>query len=97
MSTSVASERPTISNRSRSRSASLDQKRARKLRQIERRKHDRDREGTRLGAEERLLKVRIERGDLLVGRLLRQFGVRPEPLLGTVFWLFRIHEPVVLA
>src|SRR5580765_7067908 len=43
-------------------------------------KHERDRERTCPGAEQGLVQVRIERGELLVGRLLRQIRVRPEAL-----------------
>ena len=43
-------------------------------------KHERDRERPRLRAEQRLVQIGIERRELLVGRLLRQLGVRPEAL-----------------
>ena len=42
-------------------------------------KDERDRERPRRGAEQRLVQIGIERRELLVGRLLRQLGVRPEP------------------
>ncbi len=121
MSTSVASERPTIWKRSRSRGASLDQKRARCRRggaaaglavfgrlpreverarevgRVERREHERDREGARLDAEQRLVQVGVERGELRVGRLLGQLRVRPETLEWSVLWRIRSHACVVLA
>src|SRR6185436_17862401 len=58
--------------------------RARELRDLEPGEHQRDRERPRLLAEERLAQVGIERGQLLVGRLLGQLGVRPEALERTV-------------
>ena len=51
-----------------------------KVRHVERRKHQRDRERMRRRPEQRLVQIGIERRELLVGRLLRQIGVRPEPL-----------------
>ena len=54
------------------------------------RKHQRDRERPRPRAEQRLVQIGIERRELLVGRLLRQLGVRPEPLERTVFRRIRV-------
>src|SRR4029078_8630733 len=47
---------------------------------VERRKLQRDRKRTRRRAEERGVQVRIERRELLGGRLLGELGVRPEAL-----------------
>jgi L-seryl-tRNA(Ser) seleniumtransferase len=69
-----------------------DLERARELRIIERWKHDRERERPRPGAEERLVQIGIERGELLLARLLRQIGVRPEPLQRTGLRRIGVHE-----
>src|SRR3954465_15668387 len=59
--------------------------RARELRGLEVRKHDRDRKRPLAGAEQRVVQVGIERSELLGGWLLGEIRVRPKPLERTEF------------
>jgi hypothetical protein len=69
-----------------------DGERGREIRQVERGKHDCDRERPLLRAEQRLVQIRVERRELGGRRLLGQLGVRPEAFERTVFWRIRSHQ-----
>ena len=79
------------------RRAARDRERGVERGDLERWKHQRDGKRPRPLAEERFVQIRIERGELLVGRLLGQLRVRPEALERAVFRRIRGHLREVLA